>query len=151
MFDGDVQDDVVLHRGDVIFVPKQFDETTGKNDLSVSKVRIMGMVAHPGWMNLDKNDELVSVICKAGGLTAGADTRHIRIARSVNGHMQTQTFQLTRAAITGGNVIDVRNGDVITVEPLITQFGLMRTPSNPVMDLIKNGTPVGDFPHLLRK
>jgi len=116
----------------------------------VSKVRITGMVGHPGWVNLDKNDELVSVICKAGGFTAGADTRHIRIARSVGGHVQTETFKLTRAAITGGHIIDVRNGDVITVESLKSAGSgrLSGASSNSVMDLIKNGTPVGDFPHL---
>ncbi|CAN5674979.1 hypothetical protein BH10CYA1_BH10CYA1_55190 [soil metagenome] len=86
MLDGDVSEDLVLQPGDAIYVPKggaEFNSNDfGKVVANSHKVRVMGAVKSPGLMMMSGDDDILSVIAKAGGFTDTAIDKYIVLART---------------------------------------------------------------------
>jgi len=136
MFDGDVTEDLVLQTGDVVFVPKggsAFNSYEfGKLAASSTKVRVFGAVKSPGLFVMTSDDDLVSVLAKAGGFTQTAKTKSITVARTNrDGTVTTEKIRV-KDAIKGGTAmarIRVHPGDVVTVQNSMLKasvFGMAR-------------------------
>jgi polysaccharide export outer membrane protein len=123
MLDGDVTEDLVLQPGDVVFVPKggtEFNTSDfGKVVAGGSKVRIIGAVKSPGLYMMSADDDLVSVLAKAGGFTNTAKTKSISVSR-VNRDGTTSTEKINvkgamKGAVATGR-LRVHPGEVIVVD-----------------------------------
>ena len=97
-------------------------------------VTLKGEVKYPGiYPILDKNERVLDVIERAGGLTPYAFIKNARLTRPDNGLTQT-IFQLKDAfadTASRGNLI-LKNGDVIeipTVNQLVSIKGAIRYPN----------------------
>ncbi len=130
--DGDSQQDLSLQSGDTVFVPKgglaRRAEILGLAGDQRRHVRIWGAIHKPGLYELSPDDDLYSVIARAGGFTDTAITSHVLLSRlnpdgsvsTVNvptpGHRLPIPFTpgfLPRSEVTGR--LPVRSGDVVIV------------------------------------
>jgi polysaccharide export outer membrane protein len=123
MLDGDVTEDLVLQPGDVVFVPKggsEFNSTeVGRLAASSMKVRVLGAVKNPGLLVMSSDDDLVSVLARAGGFTTTAKTKNITIARTNRDGTVTSEKINVKDAIKDDTAmarIRVHPGDVVTVQ-----------------------------------
>jgi polysaccharide export outer membrane protein len=123
MLDGDVSEDLVLQTGDVVFVPKggsEFNATDfGKIAAGATKVRVLGAVKSPGMFVMQSDDDLVSVLARAGGFTPTAKRKNITVARTNRDGTVSVEKICVKDAIKSGTAmsrIRVRPGDVVTVD-----------------------------------
>lgn len=134
---GDVSKDVMLNHGDSVFVPKggtKFVSTDlGKAACQDRKVRIWGAVTTPGIYQLDSDDDLLTLISKAGGFCRHATTSYITLSRTErDGSISTKSIPLmhgqtldrsdavVRAAVCPGDLIIVHRSFVKTIASLFT-------------------------------
>jgi protein involved in polysaccharide export with SLBB domain len=158
MLDGDVTEDLVLQPGDVVFVPKGGSEFNSTEFGRLApKVRVLGAVKNPGLFVMSSDDDLVSVLARAGGFTPTAKTKNITVARTNRDGTVTSEKINVKDAIKGGTAmarIRVHPGDVVTVQNEAMMLyspadgrGFSRLPS----PLLAPNVPVGDFGPYPRK
>ena len=123
MIDGDVSEDIVLQPNDVIYVPKGGGEFN-PNDLgnlvnNKPKVRIIGAVKSPGLFPMSPDDDIMSVIAKAGGFQDFAVTSHILLARTNrDGTVTSENIAVKKGIADSRSELrkKIRSGDVIVVK-----------------------------------
>ncbi|HEY9772513.1 MAG TPA: SLBB domain-containing protein [Planktothrix sp.] len=125
MIDGDVSEDITLQPGDVVYVPKGGADFNpgdlGKLSLKTTNVRVMGAVKNPGILSMTSDDDILSVIAKAGGWNSGAVTSYVILARTNrDGTIYTEKVSMkTKKALKDPHSEarqKVRAGDVIMVK-----------------------------------
>ena len=133
MLDGDISEDIMLQPGDVVFVPKggnEFDrEVFGTlANADGMKVRVIGAVKSPGLLKMDTDDDVLSVITKAGGLQSYAKTNEAWLTRTNHdGTVTTEKINLKKAItnpLAAGRT-KVRAGDIIVVRRSVGKSAAM--------------------------
>ncbi len=135
MLDGDVSEDLVLQPGDVVYVPKggaEFNSADfGKVVSNSNKVRVMGAFKSPGLVMMSGDDDLLSVIAKAGGLTDNAKSGFVYLARtSRDGSVKTEKVSIGAKAIANAESrarVKVRPGDIIVAKTSLTKQAMTTT------------------------
>lgn len=135
LIDGDTAQDVVIQAGDSIFVPKGggvFDP----NDLGVlaahhtRRVRVLGNVTAPGLYELKPEDDVYSIIAKAGGFTKIAKQRTITLSRKQRDG-SVKVFKVsTKKTLRDANYIgrnQIQSGDIVMVGTSATRYMLPGT------------------------
>lgn len=134
MLDGDVGEDLVLQPGDVIYIPKggaDFNSNDfGKVVANSHKVRVLGAVKSPGLMMMSGDDDVLSVIAKAGGFTDTAKDKFVTLSRTNrDGSIKTEKVSM-KGALKNPEAqarVKVRAGDVIIVHDSNTKKALKYT------------------------
>lgn len=103
---GKTQDDIRLQEGDVIIVPAY-----------EALVQISGNVKRPMKFEMKKNETLATLINYAGGFSADAYTRSLRVVRQ-NG----EEYEINTVKETDYSAYPMRNGDVVTAEAILNRF-----------------------------
>lgn len=135
MLDGDVSEDLVLQPGDVVYVPKggaEFNSADfGKVVSNSNKVRVMGAFKQPGLVMMSGDDDLLSVIAKAGGLTETAKNGYVILARtSRDGSVKMEKVPIGKSALKNPESrarVKVRPGDIILAKTSYTKVALATT------------------------
>lgn len=135
MLDGDVTEDLVLQPGDVVYVPKggaEFNSADfGKVVSNSNKVRVMGAFKQPGLVNMSGDDDILSVIAKAGGLTDSAKGGFVILARtSRDGSVKTEKVAIGKKAISNPESrarVKVRPGDILIAKTSLTKQAAITT------------------------
>ncbi|HEY9714491.1 MAG TPA: polysaccharide biosynthesis/export family protein [Chroococcales cyanobacterium] len=129
MLDGDVSEDLVLQPGDVVYVPKggsEFNvEDFGKVVNNAPKVRVMGAVSSPGLVTMAGDDDLISVIARAGGFSKFAASKYIYLSRTNrDGTVSTEKINYGKSIKNGSSMgrMKVHPGDVISVRTSPTKI-----------------------------
>ena len=103
---GKTQDDIRLQEGDVIIVPAY-----------EALVQISGNVKRPMKFEMKKNETLATLINYAGGFSADAYTRSLRVVRQ-NG----KEYEINTVKEIDYSAYPMRNGDVVTAEAILNRF-----------------------------
>lgn len=103
---GKTQDDIRLQEGDVIIVPAY-----------EALVQINGNVKRPMKFEMKKNETLATLINYAGGFSADAYTRSLRVVRQ-NG----EEYEINTVKEIDYSAYPMRNGDVVTAEAILNRF-----------------------------
>lgn len=103
---GKTQDDIRLQEGDVIIVPAY-----------EALVQISGNVKRPMKFEMKKNETLATLIGYAGGFSADAYTRSLRVVRQ-NG----EEYEINTVKEIDYSAYPMRNGDVVTAEAILNRF-----------------------------
>ena len=103
---GKTQDDIRLQEGDVIIVPAY-----------EALVQISGNVKRPMKFEMNKNETLATLIGYAGGFSADAYTRSLRVVRQ-NG----EEYEINTVKEIDYSAYPMRNGDVVTAEAILNRF-----------------------------
>ena len=103
---GKTQDDIRLQEGDVIIVPAY-----------EALVQISGNVKRPMKFEMKKNETLATLINYAGGFSADAYTRSLRVVRQ-NG----EEYEINTVKEIDYSTYPMRNGDVVTAEAILNRF-----------------------------
>lgn len=103
---GKTQDDIRLQEGDVIIVPAY-----------EALVQISGNVKRPMKFEMKKNETLATLINYAGGFSADAYTRSLRVVRQ-NG----EEYEINTVKEIDYSAYPMRNGDVVTAEAIRNRF-----------------------------
>lgn len=103
---GKTQDDIRLQEGDVIIVPAY-----------EALVQISGNVKRPMKFEMKKNETLATLISYAGGFSADAYTRSLRVVRQ-NG----EEYEINTVKEVDYSAYPMRNGDVVTAEAILNRF-----------------------------
>lgn len=103
---GKTQDDIRLQEGDVIIVPAY-----------EALVQISGNVKRPMRFEMKKNETLAILIGYAGGFSADAYTRSLRVVRQ-NG----EEYEINTVKEIDYSAYPMRNGDVVTAEAILNRF-----------------------------
>lgn len=103
---GKTQDDIRLQEGDVIIVPAY-----------EALVQISGYVKRPMKFEMKKNETLATLIGYAGGFSADAYTRSLRVVRQ-NG----EEYEINTVKEIDYSAYPMRNGDVVTAEAILNRF-----------------------------
>lgn len=103
---GKTQDDIRLQEGDVIIVPAY-----------EALVQISGNVKRPMKFEMKKNETLATLIGHAGGFSADAYTRSLRVVRQ-NG----EEYEINTVKEIDYSAYPMRNGDVVTAEAILNRF-----------------------------
>lgn len=103
---GKTQDDIRLQEGDVIIVPAY-----------EALVQISGNVKRPMKFEMKKNETLATLINYAGGFSADAYTRSLRVVRQ-NG----EEYEINTVKEIDYSAYPMRNGDVVTAEAILNRF-----------------------------
>ncbi len=135
MLDGDVSEDLVLQPGDVVYVPKggaEFNSADfGKVVSNSNKVRVMGAFKAPGLVQMSGDDDILSVIAKAGGLTEDAKSGYVFLARtSRDGSVKTEKVPIGTKAMSNPESrarVKVRPGDIIVAKTSLTKKAVATT------------------------
>ena len=122
MIDGDVSEDIVLQPNDVVYVPKGGADFNAADMGSLvnnrPKVRIIGAVKQPGLLAMSPDDDIMSVIAKAGGFQDYAVTSHVFLARTNrDGTVMTEKIEIKKGMGDQRSELrkKIRSGDVIVV------------------------------------
>lgn len=129
MLDGDVSEDLVLQPGDVVYVPKggaEFNSADfGKVVSNSNKVRVMGAFKSPGLIQMSGDDDILSVIARAGGLADNAKSGWVFLARTTrDGSVKTEKVPIGQKAIENPESrarVKVRPGDILVAKTSITK------------------------------
>ena len=103
---GKTQDDIRLQDGDVVIVPAY-----------EALVQISGNVKRPMKFEMKKNETLATLIGYAGGFSADAYTRSLRVVRQ-NG----EEYEINTVKEIDYSAYPMRNGDVVTAEAILNRF-----------------------------
>ncbi len=123
MIDGDVSEDITLQPGDVVYVPKGGADYN-PNDFGMlvnnhPKVRVIGSVKSPGLLAMAPDDDVMSVIAKAGGFNVDAVSRYVVLARTNrDGTVTTEKVNIKKGIKDGHAVArqKIHGGDLIIVK-----------------------------------
>ena len=122
LVEGDYMQDIPLRSGDNIFVPKGgaafLASKLGAAVRTPRPVRIIGEVNRPGLYYLGPNDDLITILAKAGGFDVIAKQRNIVLSRlNHDGTVTTRTVDVKAALRNADKVgrLEVMPGDVVVV------------------------------------
>lgn len=123
MLDGDVTEDILLQPGDVVYVPKGGSDFNA-NDFgrlvnNTPKIRVLGAVKAPGLITMAPDDDLISVLAKAGGFDNVAVTKFVILARTNHdGTVTTEKVNIKKGMFDGHAQAreKIRPGDVVFVK-----------------------------------
>jgi polysaccharide export outer membrane protein len=87
-----------IERGDTIEIPRAPGGLPG-TDLAAqqdkrNEVYVLGAVSAPGRLQFEENTDLLEVIAMAGGFTAEADLKHVRVITKDGNYAQTVEYNL---------------------------------------------------------
>lgn len=132
LVEGDVAQDVILKSEDVVVVPKgtaAFQaEALGLNASQSRVVRVFGAVRTPGIYELAPQDDVLSIISRAGGFTETAIQRRVTLSRK-QPTGQTTTLKVSirksmrhrdyagRQPLVSGDVVEVRESFIKKTAP----------------------------------
>ncbi|MDY6786066.1 MAG: polysaccharide biosynthesis/export family protein [Cyanobacteriota bacterium] len=122
---GDLTEDVILQRGDTIFIPEAEELNPAEADILASatfspdviKVNVVGEVVVPGTKDLPPNVPLNQALLAAGGFNNRADRGDVQLVRlNPDGTVAREEFRIdfTRDISDENNPI-LRNNDVVIV------------------------------------
>lgn len=103
---GKTQDDIRLQEGDVVIVPAY-----------EALVKIKGNIKRPMKYEMKHNESLATLITYAGGFSADAYTRSLRVIRQ-NG----EEYEINTVKEINYGTYTLRNGDEVTAEPILQRF-----------------------------
>lgn len=103
---GKTQDDIRLQEGDVIIVPAY-----------EALVKVSGNVKRPMKFEMKKDETLATLIRYAGGFSAEAYTRSLRVVRQ-NG----EEYEINTVKEDNYTHYRMRNGDVVTADAILNRF-----------------------------
>ena len=106
VMNGKIRDDISLQEGDVIVVPAY-----------EMLVDISGNVKRSMKFELKNGETLADLLAYAGGFDADAYTASMNIVRQNGAEYEVKTVGMNEYAVTG-----LRNGDVVTVGPILNTF-----------------------------
>ncbi len=136
--EGDAGQDIELRDGDTIYVPKggkPFDAAAlGWAARSTRPVRVIGEVNRPGLYYLGPDDDLFTILVKAGGFDTIAKQRYVRLSRmNQDGTVTTRVVNVSaamrnhdkagRASVMPGDVVQVEASAIRRLTPLIGYVG----------------------------
>jgi len=121
--EGDISQDVALQPGDTVFIPQggsDFNpEALGALAAFQGRwVRVLGSVRAPGLVELRPNDDIYSVVARAGGFSDAAATRSVAISRmNRDGTVFSKRISLPRGLKDREALarLPVQSGDVVMV------------------------------------
>lgn len=133
LVEGDPSQDIAIQPGDTVYVPAgglNFNpEALGNLAANHSRrVRILGMVKQPGLYELSANDDMYSLLARAGGFTPTARTGSVLLSRvnrdgtvfqkriAVNGSLK-DSESVARSPVQNGDVIVVNNNALRSLLP----------------------------------
>jgi len=120
MLIGEVNEDLALLSGDVIFVPRKGTESSinhfAKSENIPDKVRVLGAIKHSGLFAINhQGEKLMSVIARAGGFDVLVKRHTIVIARKRDdGSISTERVMIGRHPPDVDSLL--KPGDVVFVE-----------------------------------
>lgn len=109
--DGDVSQDIDLHRGDVIFIPPDLE----------NRIKVVGAVKNPGLFPYIKGMTVLDAVLSAGGVTEFASQNNVVIIRHEDGQTKNIDVRL-KDVIKGGDLsknVPLKPGDMINVKSSI--------------------------------
>ncbi len=135
LVEGDNSQDLELRSGDTIYVPKggpPFDSNAlGWAVRKPRPIRVLGEVNRPGLYYLGPDDDLITILAKAGGFDTLARQRYVRLSR--RNHDGTVTTRLVnvkaamrdhdkagRAHVMPGDIVMVDSSIIRRIVPLAT-------------------------------
>ncbi|MCC6475290.1 MAG: SLBB domain-containing protein, partial [Burkholderiales bacterium] len=133
---GDAVQDIPLLPGDVIFVPRggidYQAESLGLVANQARRVRIWGAVSTPGLYDLSPDDDLLSMIARAGGFTKTAITSWVTLSRvDRNGSVTTIKMSVNKKRTLSDPHATVRShvkpGDLIIVHQSLVKLAAAST------------------------
>jgi polysaccharide export outer membrane protein len=105
---GDVSQDVDLHRGDVIFIPPDLE----------NRIKVVGAVKNPGLFPYVKGMTALDAVLSAGGFTEFASQNNVVIVRQEGGEAKNIEVRL-KDVIKGGDLsknVPLKPGDMVNVK-----------------------------------
>ncbi len=130
--DGHKEEDLVLHPGDVIFVPTAGTESGITERASQTapvgkKIRVMGAVVKPGLLNIkEEGTNLLTVIARSGGFSEPNAPHSITVASIADdGHLVTERVSLNRKQRPWARPI--KSGDIVIVKTRAIKDGSPHT------------------------
>jgi len=105
---GDVSQDVDLHRDDVIFIPPNLE----------NRIKVVGAVKNPGLFPYIKGMTALDAVLSAGGFTEFASQNSVEIIRQEGGQVKSIEVKL-KDVIKGGDIsknVPLKPGDMISVK-----------------------------------
>ena len=105
---GDVSQDVDLHRGDVIFIPPDLE----------NRIKVVGAVKNPGLFPYVKGMTALDAVLSAGGFTEFASQNNVVIVRQEGGEAKNIEVRL-KDVIKGGDLsknVHLKQGDMVNVK-----------------------------------
>lgn len=135
---GDSSGDVKLTDGDVIVIPP-----------ALGHVALVGKVNNPAVYELKRSDEtLADVLEVAGGLPVVADPRRVTLERIQPEKSQPRTVE-DFALTAQGLKTPLRNGDMLTIQPVLPELGnavtLRGNVAQPVRQAWRQGMRIRDL------
>jgi polysaccharide export outer membrane protein len=108
---GDVSQDIDLHRGDVIFIPPDLE----------NRIKVVGAVKSPGLFPYIKGMTVLDAVLSAGGVTEFASQNNVVIIRQEDGVAKNIQVRL-KDVIKGGDLsknVPLKPGDMVNVKSSI--------------------------------
>ena len=105
---GDISQDIDLHRGDVIFIPPDLE----------NRIKVVGAVKTPGLFPYIKGMTALDAVLSAGGFTEFASQNNVIIVRHENGEAKNIEVKL-KDVIKGGDLdknVPLKPGDLVNVK-----------------------------------
>ena len=105
---GDVSQDVDLHRGDVIFIPPDLE----------NRIKVVGAVRTPGLFPYIKGMTALDAVLSAGGFTEFASQNNVIIVRQEGGEAKNIEVRLKDVIKDGdlGKNVPLKPGDMVNVK-----------------------------------
>lgn len=130
LVEGDVSQDLPIIAGDVIYIPKggtDFDpDSLGLAANQNRRVRIWGAVKAPGLLDMDPEDDILSVISKAGGFTPTATKSWVLLSRvNRDGTVSTRKISIKKGIRNPDTIAraHVKPGDLVIVHDSLLKKG----------------------------
>lgn len=119
--EGDITQDIVMQPNDTIFIPQggsdfNPDALGGLASFKGRWVRVLGAVRAPGLVELRPNDDIYSVLARAGGFAGSAATRSVLLSRmNRDGTIFSKRISLVRGMKDREALarLPVQSGDVV--------------------------------------
>ncbi len=108
---GDVSQDIDLHRGDVIFIPPDLE----------NRIKVVGAVKNPGLFPYIKGMTALDAVLSAGGFTEFASQNNVVIVRNEGGEAKNIQVKL-KDVVKGGDLnknVPLKPGDLVNVKSSI--------------------------------
>lgn len=138
--DGDAAPDIVLQPGDVVRVPRGASADVSQLGMSAgSRVRVWGAVRRAGLYDLKPQDDILSVIAKAGGFKDLAHTRSILLSRvNLDGTITTKRINMRKGVRSPQSLArtKVLPGDLVVVDNNAL-IKLVLAPTNILGDVVE--------------
>jgi polysaccharide export outer membrane protein len=164
LVEGDYTLDFELRSGDTIYIPRggaPFDaKALGWSVRKPRPIRVIGEVNRPGLYYLGPDDDLITILAKAGGFDAIAKQRYVLLSRQNHDGTVTTRAVNVKAALRNHDKagrIPVMSGDVVIVDasvirkitPLLAYMALV-TGTFTLLSVVSAALPVSFMHNLTR-